>query len=251
MPFRRTPGPRLISLYSSYTCHSKDEFMYIYTSPIYKQQKQQSFHMFRPLMWTRETNEWQQHTRSKVKGSSLGCCGEHKHTHTPSIIQQRVDERACSCGWRTGMGGCWESERGCRARGRETDNKRPALPQSSKEPFQQSVYQSKRAYGVHTVCIRRAYAKQTSSRWNGTLSATETVFHTEPCSLLWVCRFRNSCCKCIILWWIIRASHTHTGSYFTQQHTPRDKTNILTTCPRRGLQSILSTDNWVNSSDLL
>lgn len=48
------------------------------------------------------------------------------------------------------MGGCWESERGCRARGRETDNKRPALPQSSKEPFQQSVYQSKRAYSVHT-----------------------------------------------------------------------------------------------------
>lgn len=161
MPFRRTPGPRLISLYSSYTCHSKDEFMYIYTSPIYKQQKQQSFHMFRPLMWTRETNEWQQHTRSKVKGSSLGCCGEHKHTHTPSIIQQRVDERACSCGWRTGMGGCWESERGYRARGRETDNKRPALPQSSKEPFQQSVYQSKRAYGVHTVCIQCAYSVHT------------------------------------------------------------------------------------------
>ncbi len=53
----------------------------------------------------------------------------YTHTHPPSLIQQRVDERACSCGWRMGdeegedgrMGGCWVSERGCGERGQLTD----------------------------------------------------------------------------------------------------------------------------------
>lgn len=110
-------------------------------------------------MVSQSQNEWQQHTRWKVKLLLMKCSylcrytpsvgtyphtnthaqrhthteGQtqteiHTHTHPTFLIQQRVDERAFSCSWMTGdekgedgrMGECWVSERGCRECGRPT-----------------------------------------------------------------------------------------------------------------------------------
>lgn len=100
-------------------------------------------------------------------------------THSPSLFQQRVDERACSCGWRMGdeegedgkMGGCWVRERGLErvwATDRQT-TKDQRCPKVQKSLFNQAYT------NVHT--NTRAYA----NKHGPTESSVRSIFSHIAC----------------------------------------------------------------------
>lgn len=108
-------------------------------------------------------------------------------------------------GWerrRTGMGGCWESERGCRERGRQTD--RQQKTSKVQKSLFNSVYQSKRTYSVHTP--NKHEVTETAL-----YLLLKLYLHTEHCSIL---------CNTVTV-------ATLTQALNLLNNTPRDKTNIL------------------------